>query len=92
MSDTSAVPSPPPRVRRQDRPSIELGDGEVLDPRVKFASNIGLSDDAVRDLNLPTVYIGAVAYVRRYESLKELSARAKRRSEPARHRRRAARA
>jgi hypothetical protein len=60
----------------------------VLTPRIKFAQSIGLSDDTARKMNLPTTYIGSVAYVPRKASLQEIASRAKRRNEPAKRRRR----
>jgi hypothetical protein len=74
-------------MRRENRTDITLPNGDVLTPRNKFAESIGLADDTVRKLNLPTTYIGNVAYVPRDASLKEIAARAKRRNEPPARRR-----
>ena len=91
MTDlTIETPSPPrPRKkRREDRPSITLPNGKVLDPRIKFADSVGLSEKSVVRLNVPTTYIGAVAYVDRDEGLRQLAATLKRRNEPPVRRRR----
>jgi hypothetical protein len=74
--------------RKEDRPDIHLPDGETLEPRIKFAARVGISDKTAQRLNLPTVFIAAVAYVKRNASLELLASRARRRNEPpARHRR-----
>ena len=89
MTDITTVP--PPRkhayTRKHERPNIKLPDGDVLMPRAKFARSIGLSDDTVRDMNLPTVIVAAVAHVRRNASLMAIASRAKRRNEPPARRR-----
>ena len=84
---TVALPSPRQRMRREDRPSITLPNGKVLEPRVKFASDLGLSEKTVTRMNVPTTYIGCVAYVDRDEGLKHIGAGVKRRNQPARRRR-----
>ena len=88
VSDIDIALSPPrQRMRREDRPSITLPNGKVLEPRVKFASDLGLSEKTVTRMNVPTTYIGCVAYVDRDEGLKQIGARVKRRNEPpVRHR------
>jgi hypothetical protein len=84
---TVAQLSPRGRMRREDRPSITLPDGRVLDPRVKFADDVGLSEKTVTRMNVLTVYVGGVAYVDRDASLKQIGAGVKRRNEPpVRHR------
>jgi hypothetical protein len=90
MSDTAIVPPPRRQVylRKHERPNIKLPDGDVLMPRAKFARSIGLSDDTVRDMNLPTVIVAAVAHVRRNASLMAIASRTKRRNEPPARRRR----
>jgi hypothetical protein len=75
-------------MRRENRADITLPNGEVLTPRIKFAQSIGLSDDTVRKMNLPTIYLGSVAFIARDASLKEIASRAKRRHEPPKRRRR----
>jgi hypothetical protein len=91
MPDVNISPPRSTRVRRENRPSIELPDGDILDPRVVFAHRVGISDDTAKDLNLPTTYIGGVAYIRRHESLQMLADRAKRRNAPPARRHRVAR-
>jgi hypothetical protein len=91
VTDISTVALPPPRPRmrrREDRPSITLPNGKVLEPRVKFAGDVGLSEKTVRRMNLPTTYIGCVAYIDRDEALKQIGACVKRRNEPPARRRR----
>jgi hypothetical protein len=92
---TDITTAPPPRkqvyLRKHERPDIELPDGDVLMPRARFAQSIGLSDSTARDMKLPTVFVAAVAYVRRNASLKEIAGRAKRRNEPPARRRRRSR-
>jgi len=81
VTDITLAP-PRPRMRREDRPSITLPDGTVLDPRAKFAGDVGLSEKTVTRMNVPTTYIGNVAYVDRFASLKQIGAHVKRRNEP----------
>jgi hypothetical protein len=53
------------------RPHIELPNGEVLEPRSEFArGTLGVSDKTAQRMNLPTCYVGGVAYVPRNASLK----------------------
>jgi hypothetical protein len=79
---TSAPLSPPHRLTKLERPTIELPDGETLKPRAKFAAEIGVSDKTAARLNLPTTYVGCVAYVAVNASLKQIAARIKRRNQP----------
>jgi hypothetical protein len=52
------------------RPQIEIP-GDVLEPRSEFAHNtLGVSDKTAQRMNLPTTYVGGVAYVPRNASLK----------------------
>jgi hypothetical protein len=68
--------------------NIALPDGDALIPRKKFAEEtVGISDRTARRLNLPTVLISGVAYVRRDASLKILADSAKRRNQEQRRRR-----
>jgi hypothetical protein len=88
MTDVDAATPSHRKVRKQDRPSIALPDGEVLEPRVRFAASVGLAEKTLLPLNLPTTLIGSCAYVKRNASLELIAARAKRRNEPTRRRRR----
>jgi hypothetical protein len=74
-------------MRPEDRPSITLPNGKVLEPRVRFAAAIGCAEKTVIRMNLPTTYIACVAYIDRDEGLKQIGARVKRRNEPPRRRR-----
>lgn len=70
------------------RPDIKLPDGDVLKPRRDFARNIGVSDRTAQRMNLPTAYVGGVAYVLCNESLQIVAERVKRRNQPPQQRRR----
>ena len=64
------------------RPAIELPDGDVLDPRREFArTRLGVSDKTAQRMNLPTMYIGGVAYVARNASLKLIADRLRTRNQ-----------
>jgi hypothetical protein len=77
------------RWRREDRPDIKLPNGEVLTPRIKFAGDINLSEETLRKLGLPTVYLAGVAHVKRNASLMLIADGTKRRNEaPTRRRKR----
>jgi hypothetical protein len=67
MSEISTTTSQRrPRLRRH----IEI-DGDTLIPRVEFAEDIlGVSDKTASKMNLPTTYVGGMAYVARNASLK----------------------
>ena len=77
-------------IRRPRRylPEIKLPDGEVLKPRRDFAHNvIGVCERSAARMNLPTTYIGGVAYVAENASLKIVADLVQRRNQPAkRHR------
>jgi hypothetical protein len=66
----------------QPRRRIDLPNGDYLEPRSEFASGIGVHDRTCARMNLPTVYVGSVAYVRHNESLNAIAARAQRRNQP----------
>jgi hypothetical protein len=85
MSDTSNALSP--RVRSEARPSIHLPDGEVLEPRANFAAEMGVCDKTAARMDLPTTYVGGVAYVARTASLKIVAERVRRRNHPPQRRR-----
>jgi hypothetical protein len=81
--------APTQRHTRHTRPSIPLPDGEILTPRAQFAAQVlDVSDKTAARMNLPTVYIGGVAYVKRDASLKTVAGRVKLRNEPSRRRHR----
>ena len=87
MSDNSTTTAPSPRVRRAERPNIQLPDGEVLEPRANFAGEMGVCDKTASRMNLPTTYLGGVAYVARNASLKIVAERVRRRNQPQQRRR-----
>jgi hypothetical protein len=87
MSDISTTNTP--RRTRETRPNIELPDGEILEPRLNFADELGICDKSAQRMNLPTTYVGGVAYVARNASLKIVAERIQRRNQPTRRRRRA---
>jgi hypothetical protein len=68
--------------------TIPLPGGDSLIKREIFAKKtVGVSDRTVRRLNLPTVYVGSVAYVRQNESLQLIADKAKCKNQPAKRRR-----
>jgi hypothetical protein len=89
MSDLS-IDTAAPRIprTRQSRQEIHLPSGEVLMPRAHFARDvIGVCERTAVRMNLPTAYVGGVAYVARDASLKIVAERVKRRNvEPAKRR------
>jgi hypothetical protein len=91
MTETSTAPAAPAQQqrhwRREDRPDIKLPNGEILTPRIKFADDVKLSEDTLRKLNLPTVYLAGVAHVKKNASLMLIANGAKRRNEPPARRR-----
>ena len=91
MTDTTITPSPPTRrwLSPKDRPSIILSNGRRLEPRVKVAEELGMSERSVRRMNPPTTYLANVAYIDRDETLKLIGAGLKRRDKNPRRRRRA---
>jgi hypothetical protein len=93
MSDinTETVTS---RKRRGPQPKGRIdipGSDDYLEPRVDFAASIGVTDKTVSRMNLPTTYIGNVAYIRHNEGLQALAARVRCRHEPQKKRQRRAR-
>ena len=77
-------------VRRPRRriPEISLPDGDTAIPRLDFAhSVIGSCERSVTRMNLPTIYIGGVAYVMRNASLQIIAAKATRRNQLTKRRR-----
>jgi hypothetical protein len=69
--------------RRHVRRHIELPGGKTLIPRAEFAGLLGESERASRRRNLPTTYIGGVAYVDRDASLEIVAEGVKRLNQPA---------
>lgn len=69
---------PRPRV-----PEICLPDGRTLIPREDFARHkMGVDERTARRWNLPTTYVGGVAYVDLNGSLEIIGATVKRRNQP----------
>lgn len=66
-------------------------DGDTWMPRFEFAEELVITDRTAQELNLPTTYIGNVAYVPRNGSLKIITAKAQRRNQPRQRRGRARR-
>ena len=62
MSDLSIDTFPATR-RASERPRIPLANGDFLEPRRQWAGGVGVSDKTASRMNLPTAYIGNVAYV-----------------------------
>jgi hypothetical protein len=92
MSDISTEVAAPTRRRgRQSRRRIKLPNGDYLKPRAEFAeTELGVTDRTARRMNLPTTYIGNVAYVPHAASLAIVAARVQRRNQPPPRRRRRA--
>jgi hypothetical protein len=88
MSDISTETAAPTKRRGpQPRRRIELPDGDYLQPRAEFAdSELGVCDRTAARMNLPTTYIGNVAYVRHNASLQVIAERVRRRNEPPKRR------
>jgi hypothetical protein len=75
--------SPDQRANRRQRLPIDVGD-DVLEPRADFAKKLQVSDRTAARMNLPTTYIGNVAYIARNASLKIVAARVRRANPPRR--------
>jgi hypothetical protein len=76
-------------VRRPRRclPEIKIP-GDKLVPRFDFAHDtIGVCERTAMRMNLPTVYVGGIAYVKQEASLKILADKATRRNQPRKRRR-----
>jgi hypothetical protein len=88
MTDIStAVPATIPISRTRTRPVLQI-DGDTWKPRDAFATDdLGVSPKTAQRMNLRTAYIGGVAYVPVKESLRGVAARACRRNEPPKRRR-----
>ena len=74
-----------PRKRRGRKGGhrIPLPNGDYLEPRVEFAeSKLKVSDRTARRLNLPTTYIGNVAYVAHNASLEIVASSVRCRNQP----------
>jgi hypothetical protein len=83
MSDTVS----PRRVSPLDRPDIILPNGKVLSPRAKFARDyLNVNDKTAQRMNLPTAYIGGVAYVDRDASLEMIGDGVRPRKQPMKRR------
>jgi hypothetical protein len=84
MSDFSTITSGLRRSKK--RPHIKLAD-DVLLPRKKFAEEeLGVSEKTVTRMNLPTTYIGNLAYVARNASLQVVAEQVRRRNQPPKRR------
>lgn len=59
----------------------------LLEPRANFAGEMGVCDKTASRMNLPTTYLGGVAYVARNASLKIVAERVRRRNQPQQRRR-----
>ena len=74
MSD----PSPANVRRSRPRAHIKLADDELM-PRREFAEDIlGVTDKTASRINLPTTYVGNVAYVLKNASLQVVASRVRR--------------
>jgi hypothetical protein len=84
MSDTSITVDALGRRRRgpQPRRRIALPNGDHLEPRAELAGELGISDRTAARMNLPTTYIGNVAYVAHGASMAIIAARVRRPNQP----------
>jgi hypothetical protein len=57
------------RTPKIDRPDITVA-GVTWTPRARFADELKLAENTIRSWNLPTVYPGGIAHVRREEGLR----------------------
>ena len=72
--------------RALKRPTIKLADDELV-PRREFANEIGVTERTTQKMNLPTTYIGGMAYVARKASLQIVAGGVRRRNQPPKRRR-----
>jgi hypothetical protein len=63
---------------------IHLPDGDTLVLRSDFADEINVCEKTVTRMNLPTVYVGGKARVKRLASLKIIADKVQRRNQPTR--------
>jgi hypothetical protein len=87
MSDITS----PHRIAPLDRTDIVYPDGKVLTPRAKFARDyLNVHDKTASRMNLPTTYIGGVAYVDRDASLEMISDGVRSRKQPTKQKKKTA--
>jgi hypothetical protein len=86
MSDLAHDTSPKATQLVEERPDIPLANGDSLTPRRRWAGKRGISDKTARKLNLPTTYVGNVAYVPDQASTEILAGRIQYRNQPPRRR------
>jgi hypothetical protein len=78
MTDNATVLVGRKRRGPQPRRRIDLPDGDYLEPRTEFAiDTLGVSDRTCARMNLPTQYIGSVAYIKHNASLRLLDQRSR---------------
>jgi hypothetical protein len=93
MTDTSETPASDARHRagrprgKSARKHIPMPDGDYLEPREEFADTIGVTNRTAQKLNLPTTYIGGMAYVPHNKSLAIIASRVRRPAQPEQPRR-----
>jgi hypothetical protein len=85
MSDTLTTRRPRPT--RHTRPDIILPNGKILRPRVRIAEEAGLCEKTVARMNLPTTYVGGVAYGIPDDMLKTIGDSLKSKNQPPKKRR-----
>jgi hypothetical protein len=85
MSDIATInPTTPAASRpRQRVPEIKLPGGDTLVPRADFVSKLGVCERTAKRWDLPTTYIGGVAFVQRDASLQIIASTVHRRNQPA---------
>jgi hypothetical protein len=67
-----------PQLRRR----IPLPNGDYLEPRTEFAAELGVTDRTAARLNLPTTYIGNVAYIAHNASMAIIAGGIRRPNQP----------
>jgi hypothetical protein len=82
MTDIVTNPAPAVSRPRQRVPEIKLPGGDTLVPRADFVSKLGVCERTAKRWDLPTTYIGGVAFVQRDASLRIIASTVHRRNEP----------
>ena len=80
--DTTELHPPKATRRANERPRIPLPNRDFLEPRRPWAGGVGISDKTAAGMNLPTAYVGNVAYVPHNRSIEILAERVRQRNQP----------
>jgi hypothetical protein len=82
MTDIPTTPATAASRPRQRVPEIQLPGGDVLVPRADFVGKLGVCERTAKRWDLPTTYIGGVAFVQRDASLRIIASTVHRRNQP----------